>query len=143
MEVFVRERISMQESLRNGSEATRYIKQEGFLPSRETRLGHDGTGGVDTMRSRFEADAGKARNYKGYLPKYLESIHRIFPIIFQFHSDWFVAGSKDSSSNNLFCRRLAKMCNAIVIAVGYHLVSENRFLAAFDDGFKAVQCLAK
>ena len=62
MEVFVRERISMQESLRNGSEATRYITQEGFLPSRETRLGHDGTGGVDTMRSRFEADAGKARN---------------------------------------------------------------------------------
>ena len=54
-----------------------------------------------------------------------------------------MAGSKDSSANDLFCRRLYKVCDAIVIAVGYHLVSENRFLASFDDGFKAIQCLAK
>ena len=54
-----------------------------------------------------------------------------------------MAGSKDSSANDLFCKRLAKVCDAIVIVVGYHLAPENKFLAAFDDGFKAVQWLAK
>ena len=100
------------------------------------------------MQSRSGSDVGKekrveTKSYKDYHLKYLESFHQIFPIIFQFRGGGFVAGSKDSSANDLFCRRLAKVCDAIVIAVGYHLVSENRFLAAFDDGFKAVQCLAK
>lgn len=144
-----RERSFMQERLGNGGEAAGYITQkEGFLPSGDTRLGHDGTEGVDTMRSRSGVDAGKekrveAGNYRGYLPKDLESFHRRLPIIFQFHGGGFVAGSKDSAANDLFCRRLAKVCDAIVIAVGYRLAPENRFPAAFDDGFKAVQWLAK
>ena len=35
-----------------------------------------------------------------------------------------MAGSKDSSSNDLFCRRLDKVRDAIVIAVGYHPVCQ-------------------
>lgn len=143
-----KERSSMNERLRNGVEATGYITQkEGFQPNGGTRLGHDDTE-VETVRSRSGADAGKekrveAGNYKGYLPKNLESVNRRLPIILQFHGGGFVAGSKDSSANDFFCRRLAKVCDAIVIAVGYRLAPENKFPAAFDDGFKAVQWLAK
>lgn len=144
-----KDRSSLQERLINGGETVGYITQkDGFLPNGGTRLGYDGTGGVDTMRSRSGEDAGKdkrveAGNYRGYLPKNLESSHRRLPIIFQFHGGGFVAGSKDSAANDLFCRRLAKVCDSIVIAVGYRLAPENRYPAAFDDGFKAIQWLAK
>lgn len=143
-----KERGSMDERLRNGVETTGYITQkDGFQPNGVTRLGLDDRG-VETGRSRSGPDAGKekgveAGNYKGYLPKNVESFNRRLPIIFQFHGGGFVAGSKDSSANDLFCRRLAKVCDAIVIAVGYRLAPENKFPAAFDDGFKAVQWLAK
>ncbi|KAH9301597.1 hypothetical protein KI387_013180 [Taxus chinensis] len=82
-------------------------------------------------------------NYRGYLPANSQPLHRKLPIIFQFHGGGFVAGSKDSAANDFFCRRMAKLCDAIVIAVGYRLAPENRYPTAFEDGFEAVKWLAK
>ena len=38
---------------------------------------------------------------------------------------------------------MAKLCDAIVIAVGYRLALEHPYPAAFDDGFEALSWLAK
>jgi len=54
-----------------------------------------------------------------------------------------VAGSKDSIANEFFYKRLDKSCDAIIIAIGYRLVLENKFASTFDDGFKVVQWLVK
>lgn len=68
---------------------------------------------------------------------------RKLPVILQFHGGAFVSGSCDSVSNDVFCRRIAKLCDVIVIAVGYRLAPENRYPAAFDDGLKVLHWLAK
>jgi len=124
------------------------MQKEGFLPIGGTILGHEDIGGVNTLWSRSSEDVGKEKrveveNYKGYLSKNLESSPRRFPIIFQLHGGGFVVGSKDFDANDLFCRSLYKLCDAIVIVAGYHLVPENRFPTTFDDGFKVVQWLVK
>ena len=54
----------------------------------------------------------------------------------QFHSEGFVVGSKDSASNDFVCRRMVKLLDAIVIALGYRLASENKYPTAFEDGFE-------
>lgn len=54
-----------------------------------------------------------------------------------------MTGSKDSSANDIFCRRMAKACNVIVIAVGYRLALEHKCPAAYEDGFEALHWLAK
>ena len=83
-------------------------------------------------------------SYQGYLPDTSASInHKKLPIIVQFHGGGFVTGSKDSGANDTFCKRIAKLCDAIVIAVGYRLAPENKYPAAFDDGFEALIWLAK
>uniref|UniRef100_A0A5B7AGT3 Putative CXE carboxylesterase n=1 Tax=Davidia involucrata TaxID=16924 RepID=A0A5B7AGT3_DAVIN len=61
----------------------------------------------------------------------------------QFHSGGFVSGSNDSVANDFFCRRIAKLCDVIVLAVGYRLALENRYPAAFEDGLKVLHWLAK
>lgn len=81
--------------------------------------------------------------YQGYLPDISAVNHKKLPIIVQFHGGGFVTGSKDSAANDTFCRRMAKLCDAIVIAVGYRLAPEHRYPAAFDDGFEALNWLAK
>lgn len=81
--------------------------------------------------------------YQGYLPANSVRNHKKLPIVLQFHGGGFVIGSKDSPSNDLFCRRMAKLCNAIVIAVGYRLAPDHKYPAAFDDGFEALKWLAK
>lgn len=64
-------------------------------------------------------------------------------MILQFHGGGFVSGSNDSVANDLFCRRMAKLCDAVVVAVGYRLAPENRFPAAFEDGVKVLSWLGK
>lgn len=61
----------------------------------------------------------------------------------QFHGGAFVSGSNVSVANDLFCRRIAKLLDVIVIGVGYRLAPESRFPAAFEDGMKVVHWLGK
>ncbi|KAF3783250.1 putative carboxylesterase 11 [Nymphaea thermarum] len=82
--------------------------------------------------------------YRGYLPgNTSSSSSRRLPIVLQFHGGGFVSGSKDSYANDVFCRRIAKLCEVIVIAVGYRLAPENRYPAAFEDGLKVLNWLGK
>ncbi|KAI3884967.1 hypothetical protein MKW98_002359 [Papaver atlanticum] len=83
--------------------------------------------------------------YRGYSPL-LDSKNQIcrkLPVILQFHGGGFVSGSNDSVANDYFCRRIAKLCDVIVIAVGYRLAPENRYPAAFEDGLKVLNWLGK
>ncbi|KAH7277866.1 hypothetical protein KP509_38G012400 [Ceratopteris richardii] len=81
--------------------------------------------------------------YRGYLPDISAPSAKKLPIIVQFHGGGFVTGRKDSAANDTFCKRMAKLCDAIVIAVGYRLAPEHKYPAAFDDGFEVLNWLAK
>ncbi|KAF2615376.1 hypothetical protein F2Q70_00007415 [Brassica cretica] len=61
----------------------------------------------------------------------------------QFHGGGWVSGGSDSAANDFFCRRIAKVCDVIVLAVGYRLAPENRYPAAFEDGVKVLHWLGK
>ncbi|XP_057949459.1 probable carboxylesterase 11 [Malania oleifera] len=83
--------------------------------------------------------------YGGYSPP-MENrnlVCRKLPVILQFHGGGFVSGSNDSAANDSFCRRIAKLCDVIVVAVGYRLAPESRYPAAFEDGLKALNWLGK
>ncbi|XP_057515229.1 probable carboxylesterase 11 [Amaranthus tricolor] len=84
--------------------------------------------------------------YRGYLPS-IEPNNgdklRKLPVMLQFHGGGFVSGSNDSVANDSFCRRISKFCDVMVLAVGYRLAPENRYPAAFDDGWKVLNWLAK
>ncbi|XP_076946602.1 putative carboxylesterase 16 [Bidens hawaiensis] len=89
-------------------------------------------------------DAGVSNEvgaYRGYSP--FNRKCRKLPLMVQFHGGGFVAGSCDSAANDFFCRRIAKVCDVIVIAVGYRLAPEDRYPAAFEDGMKVMHWLAK
>lgn len=79
--------------------------------------------------------------YRGYSPSVEKS--RKMPVMLQFHGGGFVSGSCDSVANDFFCRRIAKLCDVIVLAVGYRLAPENRYPAAFEDGLKVLNWLGK
>ncbi|KAL6325136.1 hypothetical protein AAG906_022981 [Vitis piasezkii] len=79
--------------------------------------------------------------YRGYSPS-LENCRKL-PLMLQFHGGGFVSGSNDSVANDFFCRRIAKLCDVIVVAVGYRLAPENRYPAAFEDGLKVLNWLGK
>ncbi|KAK1441170.1 hypothetical protein QVD17_07010 [Tagetes erecta] len=87
----------------------------------------------------FSTDDGGG--YRGYSP--FSRRCRKLPVMVQFHGGGFVAGSCDSVANDVFCRRIAKVCDVIVVAVGYRLAPENRYPAAFEDGMKVLHWLAK
>ncbi|OAY86009.1 putative carboxylesterase 16 [Ananas comosus] len=98
-----------------------------------------------SRRASFGAAA-----YRGYLPaldggggRGRAAAARRLPLVVQFHGGAFVSGSADSAANDLFCRRIARHCEAIVIAVGYRLAPESRYPAAFEDGLKVLNWLAK
>ncbi|KAK4426085.1 putative carboxylesterase 11 [Sesamum alatum] len=79
--------------------------------------------------------------YRGYHPA--GNNFRRLPVMLQFHGGGFVSGSNDSVANDLFCRRIARLCDVIVLAVGYRLAPENKYPAAFEDGLKVLHWLAK
>ncbi|XP_057723004.1 probable carboxylesterase 11 [Arachis stenosperma] len=79
--------------------------------------------------------------YRGYSPA--GDNRRKLPVMLQFHGGGWVSGSNDSVANDMFCRRIAKLCDVIVVAVGYRLAPENRYPAAFEDGMKVMTWLAK
>ncbi|KAI3474960.1 hypothetical protein Pfo_030271 [Paulownia fortunei] len=83
----------------------------------------------------------KSGSYRGYNP--VGNNCRRLPVILQFHGGGFVSGSNDSVANDFFCRRIVKLCDVIVLAVGYRLAPENKYPAAFEDGLKVLHWLAK
>ncbi|KAF7819471.1 putative carboxylesterase 11 [Senna tora] len=97
---------------------------------------HGGSNGVEGLNS--VAGGGV---YRGYSPALDNS--RKLPVMLQFHGGGWVSGSNDSVANDFFCRRIAKVCDVIVVAVGYRLAPENRYPAAFEDGLKVLNWLAK
>ncbi|XP_060214121.1 probable carboxylesterase 16 [Lycium barbarum] len=81
--------------------------------------------------------------YGGYIPDKNAKNCKKMPVILQFHGGAWVSGGNDTVSNDVFCRKLAKSCDAIVIAIGYRLAPESRYPAAFEDGVMAIKWLAK
>ncbi|RDX84429.1 putative carboxylesterase 11, partial [Mucuna pruriens] len=96
--------------------------------------GSSGVEGLNLM-------SGGGGGYRGYSPA--QGDRRRLPVMLQFHGGGWVSGGNDSVSNDVFCRRIAKLCDVIVVAVGYHLAPENRYPAAFEDGVKVLNWLAK
>jgi acetyl esterase/lipase len=94
-------------------------------------------------RASDPAPASAAAPYRGYLPHAAASARRRLPIVVQFHGGGFVTGSSSAAANDAFCRRVAKLCDAIVVAVGYRLAPESRYPAAFDDGVRVLKWIAK
>eukprot|EP00250_Pteridium_aquilinum_P007288 c17040_g1_i1 orf=682-2214(+) len=107
--------------------------------NKQLSQGSDGAEPLGVARDTHDDIA----NYQGYHPDFTAENHKKLPIIVQFHGGGFVTGSKDSVANDIFCRRMAKLCDAIVVAVGYRLAPEHKYPAAFDDGFDALSWLAK
>ncbi|CAL5191686.1 unnamed protein product [Lathyrus oleraceus] len=101
--------------------------------------GSNGVEGLNLMGAGVVTGAGL---YRGYSPA-LDNRRRKLPVMLQFHGGGWVSGSNDSVANDLFCRRIAKLCDVIVVAVGYRLAPESRYPAAFEDGLKVLNWLAK
>ncbi|WCJ38661.1 alpha/beta-Hydrolases superfamily protein [Euphorbia peplus] len=80
--------------------------------------------------------------YGGYSPP-PGKFHRRLPVMLQFHGGGFVSGSNETVGNDAFCRRIAKMCDVVVVAVGYRLAPESKFPAAFEDGIRVLNWVAK
>ncbi|KAI8019168.1 putative carboxylesterase 11 [Camellia lanceoleosa] len=113
---------------------------------RRNSYASSGTGNVATtpMENRRRNSYGCNTldlNYRGYSPA-IGNCRRL-PVMLQFHGGGFVSGSNDSVANDFFCRRIAKLCDVIVLAVGYRLAPENQYPAAFEDGLKVLHWLAK
>ncbi|XP_010044507.2 LOW QUALITY PROTEIN: probable carboxylesterase 16 [Eucalyptus grandis] len=84
---------------------------------------------------------GGSANYGGYSPSTGDCVR--LPVMLQFHGGGFVNGGHNSAQNDGFCRRIARACDVIVVAVGYRLAPESKYPAAFEDGAKALNWLAK
>jgi hypothetical protein len=92
---------------------------------------------------QYGSKSNSVTSYHGYIPDFTAHNHKKLPIIVYFHGGGFVTGTKDSVANDVFCRHMAKLCDAIVVSVGYRLAPEHKYPAAFDDGFDALSWLAK
>ncbi|XP_054803246.1 probable carboxylesterase 11 [Prosopis cineraria] len=124
--------------LANGLPARRYSFGPSGTPSREEprRNGYGGSNDVEGLNLMTTGAV-----YRGYSPE-LDN-RRKLPVMLQFHGGGWVSGSNDSVANDFFCRRIAKLCDVIVLAVGYRLAPESRYPAAFDDGLKVLNWLTK
>ncbi|CBI17695.3 unnamed protein product, partial [Vitis vinifera] len=112
------------------------LDSKGQLKSRTRRISYGCSSDAESLNLR--PDSGV---YRGYSPS-LENCRKL-PLMLQFHGGGFVSGSNDSVANDFFCRRIAKLCDVIVVAVGYRLAPENRYPAAFEDGLKVLNWLGK
>ncbi|XP_058767591.1 probable carboxylesterase 11 [Vicia villosa] len=124
-----------------GTGSTTFRRSSYGPPFRDELRGRNSNGveGLNLMGAGVENGAGL---YRGYSPA-LDNRRRKLPVMLQFHGGGWVSGSNDSVANDLFCRRIAKLCDVIVVAVGYRLAPESRYPAAFEDGLKVLNWLAK
>lgn len=107
------------------------------------KLAAENGGDRNNRRSSYDDASLKLDTgaYRGYKP--VGNSCRRLPVMLQFHGGGFVSGSNDSVANDYFCRRIAKLCDVIVLAVGYRLAPENKYPGAFEDGLKVLHWLAK
>ncbi|GMH10455.1 hypothetical protein Nepgr_012296 [Nepenthes gracilis] len=61
------------------------------------------------------------------------------PVILFFHGGSFVHSSADSAIYDTLCRRLVRICNAVVVSVDYRRAPESRYPCAYDDGWAALK----
>lgn len=66
------------------------------------------------------------------------SATEIVPVILFFHGGSFVHSSANSAIYDTFCRRLVKLCKAVVVSVDYRRSPEHRFPCAYEDGWSAL-----
>ncbi|CAN1188049.1 Probable carboxylesterase 11 [Linum perenne] len=102
------------------------------------RNSYGGSVDAESLQLKSNGDGG----YRGYAPLSTGNSRRL-PIMLQFHGGGWVSGGNDSVANDFFCRKLAKLCDVIVVAVGYRLAPENRYPAAFEDGMTVLNWLGK
>lgn len=62
----------------------------------------------------------------------------IVPVIVFFHGGSFAHSSSNSSIYDVLCRRLVRVCNAVVVSVNYRRSPENPYPCAYDDGWAAL-----
>ncbi|KAI3979956.1 hypothetical protein MKX01_042610 [Papaver californicum] len=67
------------------------------------------------------------------------SSDEIVPVIIFFHGGSFAHSSANSCIYDSLCRRLVRLCNAVVVSVNYRRSPENRYPCAYDDGWAALQ----
>ncbi|KMS98299.1 hypothetical protein BVRB_4g093670 [Beta vulgaris subsp. vulgaris] len=123
-------------------ESGSFIRRKSFGPSSVDPVNGDHS----SRRNSYGIVGVENGVYRGYLPSIEHSKGdklRKLPVMLQFHGGGFVSGSNDCVANDFFCRRIAKYCDVIVLAVGYRLAPENRYPAAFEDGWKVLNWLAK
>ncbi|KAI5659029.1 hypothetical protein M9H77_27822 [Catharanthus roseus] len=63
----------------------------------------------------------------------------VVPVILFFHGGSFAHSSANSAIYDTLCRRLVRICKAVVISVNYRLAPENRYPCAYDDCWAAVK----
>ncbi|OVA20492.1 Alpha/beta hydrolase fold-3 [Macleaya cordata] len=133
----------LQHPLRRNSYGPSVAVKTSTAAAAEQTLRRSSYGGsIDSEGLNLKQEGGVYRGYSPLIDN-KNQICRKLPVILQFHGGGFVSGSNDSVANDFFCRRIAKLCDVIVIAVGYRLAPENRYPAAFEDGLKVLNWLGK
>ncbi|KAG5527122.1 hypothetical protein RHGRI_028142 [Rhododendron griersonianum] len=138
----VRSMVKQPDSLESGSDLNRSIhRRNSYGPELNNVVNNS----YENHRRNSYGCIGKDLDngvYRGYSPLSIGNSRKL-PLMLQFHGGGFVSGSNESVANDFFCRRIAKLCDVIVIAVGYRLAPENRYPGAFEDGLKVLHWLAK
>ena len=62
----------------------------------------------------------------------------VVPVIVFFHGGSFAHSSANSAIYDALCRRLVRICKAVVVSVNYRRAPENRYPCAYDDGWAAL-----
>lgn len=61
------------------------------------------------------------------------------PLLIYFHGGSFAHSSANSAIYDSMCRRLAKMCGAVVLSVNFRRAPERRYPAAYEDGLASIR----
>ena len=131
-------------------QAQRFLDQmEGAPPPYEMKLAD-----ARAMMEGFNALAGKpepvARVEDREIPgpagplrirAYAPTLELGLPVVVYYHAGGYVIGSLDSHDS--VCRSLANATGAIVVAVDFRLAPENKFPAAVEDAFAALQWVGR
>lgn len=64
---------------------------------------------------------------------------RLKPVLVYFHGGSFVHSCANSAIYDALCRRLARMCGAVIIAVNFRRAPEHRYPCAYEDGLTSLR----